>query len=146
MSHRKQFFCGVVLCLAAVFLLIYFFPLHGDVRHTEHIIGASQRYSASQIDAAFNTVEKYFIRNFSGCTLHSLRYDTRTEIGLAEQIAEQEAIYHQKAIVVRSNFTAGYISPVNRELGLTPGQCYEDWQWVLTCDDTGHWAVQAHGI
>ena len=97
-------------------------------------------YTEAEVDEAIQAVRKSFRENFRGCTLEEVDYD---EAFSQAQAAEWAARYGaEEAVVLTSRFTT------DRRGGdgsLEPDHTYENWQWVLTRNAGGRWAVRTWG-
>ena len=98
-------------------------------------------YSNEDIQAAADTVEKEFKKDFPGCTMTSLRYtatsgkDSNTEWATQYQAEE--------AMVLYSDFT---VDDSGRSESLNPDSTYTDWQWVLVRHAGEKWKIATCGL
>ena len=97
----------------------------------------SELFSESDIDAAIKTVQRYFKKNFSGCSLTEIRYagDERCR-SLAEEFDADQAI------LLLSSF---YVSKNGGDGSLVRDHTYENWQWFLVRTNGGDWNVKTYG-
>lgn len=105
------------------------------------IAEGSTEYSNEDIQAAANTVEKKFKKDFSGCTMTALRY---TALSGKEHNADWAAQYDaEEAMVLYSDFT---VDDTGANASLNPGTTYTDWQWVLVRDTGEAWNIATWGL
>lgn len=134
METKRLFaFTFLLLLLAALFTGC------GSTWGAQRDIGASDRYSPAQLEAAMDVVTRHFRRHFDGCTLTELRYDEELSDRYAAEWAQQYGA--KNAIVLLSSFDVGPTS----DGSLTPNQTYTRWQWILTSDIPGIWTLQTWG-
>ena len=98
-------------------------------------------YSNEDIQAAVDTVEKKFKKDFPGCTMTALRY---TALSGKDSNTEWAAQYDaEEAMVLYSDFT---VDDTGADASLNPGTTYTDWQWVLVRDTGEAWNVATWGL
>lgn len=105
------------------------------------VIGAdSELYTKSEIDAAADTVVKYFEDHFDGCVLTEMRYmgDDSAEV-FAEWAEQYDA---EQAIVLTSSFD---VDASGGDGSLNPNTTYDGWQWILTRNADESWTLQTWG-
>ena len=112
----------------------------GDVSQAAVTPVESALYSASDLDAAADTVLRYFQEEFEGCSLRELHY---IGDGAAEQFAEWAEQYGvEEAVVLLSSFD---VDASGGDGSLNPHETYKDWQWVLGRSAGGAWEHLTHG-
>ncbi len=100
----------------------------------------SEIYTDADIEAAFKTVEKYFAKEFDGCTLTKLWYPGDS---LVEEFWDCARRYGaDEAIVLYSCFNVG---SSGGDGSLNPNSTYEDWSWTLIRSGGGRWEHADHG-
>lgn len=98
-------------------------------------------YSNEDIQAAVDTVEKEFKKDFPGCTMTSLRY---TAISGKDSNTEWATQYNaEEAMVLYSDFT---VDDSGRSESLNPDSTYTDWQWVLVRNAGEKWKIATCGL
>lgn len=100
----------------------------------------SELYTDEEIEAAFRTVEDYFSKEFSGCTLTKLYYPGDTFSGAFQEWAAQYEA--DEAIIICSSFD---VDASGGDGSLNPNSTYDDWQWILVRNDGGSWKHVDHG-
>lgn len=112
----------------------------GDVSHVSIPAWTpSQLYSDSDINAAMQTVQKYFSKGFSGCTLIELRYSGDDAREFRQWAVQYDA---DEAIVIHSDFD---VDASGGDGSLNPNSTYWDWEWILVRDQGGKWVHADHG-
>ncbi len=98
-------------------------------------------YSSEDIQAAVDTVEKEFKKDFPGCTMTALRY---TALSGKDSNTEWAAQYDaEEAMVLYSDFT---VDDSGRSESLNPDSTYTDWQWVLVRHAGEKWKIATCGL
>ena len=135
----KRVLAAVLLCLIAALLCACGKAQSGNTDTVERIIPQDAKYSAEEIGAAMDLVERKFTRDFQGCTLQKLWYDNAQ----AQAEAEWAQDYHtDEAIVLLSNF---HVSENGGDGSLNPNRDYTNWNWVLVRNSGGNWVLQTWG-
>lgn len=97
-------------------------------------------YTEKEIDNAIKVVEKYFKKEFSGCTLTKIGYagDEKSQghIDFAERINGDEIIVLISSFDVDSSGGDG---------SLEPNSTYNNWMWILARKDGVQWKHIDHG-
>ena len=97
-------------------------------------------YSNEDIQAAVDTVEKEFKKDFPGCTM-TLRY---TALSGKDSNTEWATQYNaEEAMVLYSDFT---VDDSGRSESLNPDSTYTDWQWVLVRHAGEKWKIATCGL
>lgn len=127
---------GLILLLGALSLLWGC----GDVSEVQLIDCHSERYSDEELDAAADTVLRYFRKEFSGCTLLSLGY-------IGDEALEDYGDYAQKnggdeVIVMVSEFS---VDDSGGDGSLNANGHYRGWKWILVRSKGGPWRHADHG-
>ena len=128
--------------LSAVLLacvLLFLLSSCGQVGRVTVSYEESELYTREELEEAARATELYFFLHFRGCRLVSLTYagdDTEQFEALAEQYGADEAV------VLLSSFT---VDSTGGDGSLTPGETYENWQWILVRPAGGHWRHADHG-
>ena len=112
----------------------------GNISHAERILGESALYVQSEIEDAMDVAMAHFKAEFEGCTLLEMEYDENHSLRLSEDWAETYGA--EEAIVLLSSF---YVPEKGADGGLTPGQTYGNFQWVLVRSDGGAWELKTWG-
>ena len=136
---KKHFF----LLLAAILLFViisYFIPKGGDIRPVRREIGQSQQFSIEDIENAMEIAEKYFKKEFEGCTLWTVTYEEAFSDRLAPGWAENYGT--EEAIVLYSSF---WVDGSKADACFNPDSLYSKWQWVLTRNPGEEWKLQTWG-
>ena len=110
----------------------------GDVSEVGRSIGTCELYTAHQVEAAMDEVEKFFRSEFDGCTLLRLEYDEEKSLEKARGWSEQ---YGAEAIVLQSDF---YVDDSGRSVTLEPNELYRNYEWVLVRTAFG-WKLETWG-
>lgn len=111
----------------------------GDTSHTLRIIGETTLYDEKDINQAMNVVQKFFQKNYQGCTLKQIWYDEeKSQREAAEWAAQYGA---DEALVLYSNYETGS----NASPSLEPNSLYSDWKWVLVRQRFGFWELKNWG-
>ena len=98
-------------------------------------------YSNEDIQAAVDTVEKEFKKDFPGCTMTALRY---TALSGKDSNTEWATQYNaEEAMVLYSDFT---VDDSGRSESLNPNSIYTDWQWVLVRHAGEKWKLATWGL
>ena len=98
-------------------------------------------YSNEDIQAAVDTVEKEFKKDFPGCTMTSLRY---TAISGKDSNTEWATQYNaEEAMVLYSDFD---VDSSGGDGSLGPNSTYTDWSWVLVRENGGAWKIATWGM
>lgn len=98
-------------------------------------------YSNEDIQAAVDTVEKEFKKDFPGCTMTALRY---TALSGKDSNTEWATQYNaEEAMVLYSDFT---VDDSGRSESLNPDSTYTDWQWVLVRNAGEKWKIATCGL
>lgn len=100
----------------------------------------SELYSDADIKAAFNTVKRYFGREFDGCTLTELYYPGDSYADKFAAAAEQ--FDADEAIIIISSFD---VDSSGGDGSLNPDSTYDKWQWILVRSSGGSWRHVDHG-
>lgn len=128
----------LVALLAALLILVL--SGCGKVSNTMEITcDTSQIYSTADIYDAMEVVEKYFWREFDGCTLTALGYAGDEKRAAMESWAAQYGA--REAIVLVSSFETGK----NTNGALNANDTYRNYQWVLVRGSNGAWEHKTHG-
>ena len=98
-------------------------------------------YSNEDIQAAVDTVEKEFKKDFPGCTMTALRYTTLSGKDSNTEWATQYNA--EEAMVLYSDFT---VDDSGRSESLNPDSTYTDWQWVLVRHAGEKWKIATCGL
>lgn len=108
----------------------------GDASQVEIVSAESQLYSEKEITDAVRTVISDFENGWNGCRLTKIWY-AGDEVSKRE--SEDRGI---DTIVLRSSFET---AEVPDESGLSEYSTYDNWNWILTKTETGHWKHVDHG-
>ena len=100
----------------------------------------SQIYSPEDIYQAMDVVEKYFCRQFDGCTLTEIGYIGDEKWALMEEYAANYGV--DQAIVLTSAFDTGRRGG---DGSLNANDTYRNWKWILIRDIGGDWSHADHG-
>lgn len=100
----------------------------------------SEIYSDEDIQSAMDTVEEYFSRHFSGCTLKRLWYPGDEAVDEWEDFAISNDA--DEAIVIYSSFD---VDSSGGDGSLNPNSTYDNWDWILVRDEGGKWRHVDHG-
>ena len=129
----------VTLLLAAVLVL----GLTGCGRISSTCLitcDTSQIYSQEEIYEAIDVVEKYFRREFDGCTLTEIGYAGDEKYKAMEEWANQYNA--DEAIVLVSTFET---NSRGGDGSLSANDTYRNWKWILVRDSAGAWEHKTHG-
>lgn len=129
------------ILISAVLLLTLFLIIKtntGSSFFAQREIRNSELYSETEIHQAMDTVSRYFVLNFKGCTLQTLEYD---DVWQSEQWTE---IYDSaKTIVLKSSYRTG---SSGEDGSLNPNSTYTNWMWVLSKKDKySKWELKTCG-
>ena len=139
MKLKKALCAALLLCMIAALFCACGKAQKGDVSAVERTIPQDAKYSAEEIGAAMDLVERKFARDFRGCTLQKLWYDDAQ----AQAEAEWAQDYHtDEAIVLLSNF---HVSENGGDGSLNSPYDYTNWNWVLVRNNGGKWVLQTWG-
>ena len=98
-------------------------------------------YSNEDIQAAVDTVEKEFKKDFPGCTMTALRY---TALSGKDSNTEWATQYNaEEAMVLYSDFD---VDSSGGDGSLDPNSTYTDWSWVLVRENGGAWKIATWGM
>ena len=98
-------------------------------------------YSNEDIQAAVDTVEKEFKKDFPGCTMTALRY---TALSGKDSNTEWATQYNaEEAMVLYSDFD---VDSSGGDGSLNPNSTYTDWSWVLVRENGGAWKIATWGM
>lgn len=111
----------------------------GDTSQVQRTIGESQTYTQPEIEKAMDAVESYFRKNFDGCSLLELTYDSKWDPQAAEWAETADA---DKAIVLTSSF---YVDPDGGDGSLEQDYTYRNWKWIMVKNAFGQWEHWDHG-
>lgn len=128
----------VLILIAGVYLL--FMPGGGDVSNVQRTIGESQVYTEAEVAQAMDAVERYFRKNFEGCTLLELTYDAKWRLQ-EEEWAEDAG--EDQAIILTSSF---YVEPDGGDGSLNQDDTYREWKWIMVRSKSGTWKHFDHGF
>lgn len=132
-----------LLCalLCAAVLTVFLYPRGGgDVSQAVMIPVESGIYTEGDIQAAADTVVRYFKKGFDGCALKELRYAGDEA---AEQFAGWEDQYQvDEVIVLLSTFD---VDASGGDGSLEPNYTYKGWGWVLGRNAGGKWKHLTYG-
>ena len=100
----------------------------------------SERFSDAEVKGAIAAAERYFRKNFDGCTLTEITY-------AGDERSEAEAEYAVRAgvdevLVLTSSFT---VAEHGASPALNPGGKYEGYSWILGRSGHGPWRHLDHG-
>ena len=100
----------------------------------------SERFSDAEVKGAIAAAERYFRKNFDGCTLTEITY-------AGDEWSEAEAEYAVRAgvdevLVLTSSFT---VAEHGASPALNPGGTYEGYSWILGRSGHGPWRHLDHG-
>ena len=132
---------------SALFVLLVLFPLlsfalfgtYGNSGMSVSVSTSDLLYSQKDVDAAVETAQKSFRREFRGCTLEQISYDEDLNIARAAELARQYPA--DEAIILCATFrTSGRVSGK-----LLPSTSYRDVEWILTRNAGGQWTVREWG-
>lgn len=129
-----------VFLLCAVSVVMPRIFAKGDTRSYERLIGDSELYSKSEINAAMDVAVDHFRRHFDGCTLTEISYDEEFNIKVSDDWAENYGA--DKCIVLLSSFDTDSFAG---EGSFNPNSTYTRWQWVLIKNGIGGWKLQTWG-
>ncbi len=132
-----------VLLLSIFFLLLLLLTACGGKISKDIEINSnspSNLYTEKEILDAIKVTEKYFKKEFSGCTLTSIAYagDEKSlqNLDFAERIGGNEVI------VLTSSFD---VDESGGDGSLNPNSTYSNWMWILARKDGGKWKHVDHG-
>lgn len=118
---------GALVALGILMALVG--PSGGNVKSVDRVAQSTDRYTKTDILAAFNAIETEFASEFEGCTLEEVRYDSEVETRHLNEMLEHGQKGKGDLIVVLSEFTTDWRAA---DGGFSPNDRYEDWQWILT--------------
>ena len=133
---------SVLLALLVIFPLLSFalFGTHGNNAVSVSVSTSDLLYTQQDVNAAVETAQKSFRREFRGCVLDGISYDEDLNIERAAELAQQYP--GEETIVLRASFrTFGRVSGK-----LAPNTCYRDVEWVLTRSADGQWTLRDWGM
>lgn len=128
------------LILVTLALLLSGCMDRGNVNHVHKTLEKSTVYTEAEIKQAMDIVTSHFRQNFEGCTLIHLAFYEDTRAQYSESWAKQYNA--DEAIILVSSFEVG---PEGSNGSLNPDSTYNGWQWILTRDKGGSWALQTWG-
>ena len=136
-TGMKKVFVIVLLIGIMIFGL---FACGGNVRNVEVEPYESELYTEKDIESAIRVTKRYFMGNFSGCTLTTLSYagDKASE-GHIEWAERHDA---DEVIVLKSSFD---VDASGGDGSLNPNSTYNGWLWILVRDEGGRWRHVDHG-
>ena len=123
-----------LMCAAAALIILL-----SGCTYAERSIGTSSLYAAAEIEDAMDAAERYFRREFRGCTLQELCYDEDKSAKAADEWAMQYG--EEQAIVLTSTFLVG----PGGDGSLERNETYTNWQWILTRSGKNDWVVRTCG-
>ena len=115
--------------------------VYGNVKDVQRMIGASDTYSEAEINAAMDEAIAYFRDAFGGCKLLEMKYDEARCLRENDEWAKQYDA--DQAIVLLSSFDVK--AKTAWKQGLSPGETYKNWCWVLVRNGTGTWQLKTWG-
>lgn len=102
---------------------VYQICFGGNIKEVEICIDASDKFSESEIETAMNIVKKRFQKQYKGCTLKCLEYDSDRKTEFWENMYSTNEV-----IVISSKFETG---SKGVDGSFDPNQVYSDWEWIL---------------
>lgn len=138
MTNKKVF---VLIACVLIAIMIYGVVTFsgGKVSNCEIAPIESSIFTEEDYEAAYKVALNYFRKNFTGCTMTSIRYAGDDRLDGMKEWAEEYDV--DEVIILESDFRSGS----NMELGLNPNQDYTDWQWILVRNKGGRWKHRDHG-
>ncbi len=112
----------------------------GDVSGVQRVIMSSEQYAKSEIEDAMEIAINYFRSHFEGCTLLTMEYDQSKTI--SAEYANAQQYEAEEAIVLLSSFA---VDENGGDGSFNPNSTYTRWQWILTRNSGGKWALQTWG-
>lgn len=137
---KKKTLVFSLLAVILVAVLLYFLPKGGDIRPVRREIGESSRFTTEDIESAMQIAERYFKKEFEGCTLWTMTYEEAFSDRLAPGWAENYGA--EEAIVLYSSF---WVDGDKADACFNPDSTYTKWQWVLTRNPGENWKLQTWG-
>lgn len=128
-----------ILCFALLLCLLLC-GCGGNVSQVERVRDPSSIYNQREIDLAMDEVERFFRKEFAGCTLEELTYDDGFS---AERAKAWGAQYSEDEVIVLLSVFS--VDNSGRAAGLNPNETYRNYQWILTRSDGGDWTLRSWG-
>ena len=101
---------------------------------------SSNIYSNREIDSAIDVTVRYFIKEFSGCTLVDITYIGDEKVNDYQEFAKRHNA--DDVIVLVSTFT---VDASGGDGSLNPNSTYRNWKWILVRNKGGKWKHVDHG-
>lgn len=127
-----------MVCMLCLFL--WACSSGGNISNVDKSISPSMQYQEEEIKDAMDVVIKHFKTEFKGCSLTELVYDETNSLAQADEWAKQYNA--DQAIVLSSSFD---VDESGGDGSLNPNQTYDNWQWILTRENTGKWILKTWG-
>ncbi|MBR5232481.1 MAG: hypothetical protein IKW00_09605 [Clostridia bacterium] len=113
----------------------------GNVRHVQRRLQESDYYSQQDINEAMDAVIAHFRSTFGGCSLIEIEYNEEKSVLQSDEWAKQYST--EQAIVLYSVFDVRSESAAAS--GLTPGETYRNWAWILVRNGHTPWQLKTWG-
>lgn len=120
----------------------------GKTENVERDAGASERFSAKEVERAMDVVLEKFKITFFGCEMTNIWYNEDVSAAVVKSYLENgNGILNnataENTIVILSNF---YVDNDGAKLGLSPNSVVKKWSWILIRENVNsRWKVDAWG-
>ncbi len=134
-----------VLVFCLMLILISFYgctPMTGVVRNVNVENVDSDIYSVEDINEAIDVIEKYFVKNFDGCSLEKIAYAGDDTTKRESEYRSEHSETNEEVIVLISDF---YVYPNGGDGSLNTDGTYTNWKWILVRTPNGNWEHKDHG-
>lgn len=137
MSNKKGYVLTAVVLITIIIYGFAKFPA-GKVSSCEIAPIESNVYTEEDYKEAYKVAFSYFKKNFTGCTMTSIRYAGDDELDAMKEWAKEYGV--DEVIILESDFTTDDKGDV-----FNPNDTYTDWDWILARDKNGRWKHRDHG-
>lgn len=130
----------IVVAIILVSMLICLSACGGKVDDVKFLEYGSKVYTDEEINSAIDVTQRYFKKEFSGCTLVDITYLGDHKLDDFQDWADRNDA--DQVIVLVSTFT---VDASGGDGSLNPNSTYSNWNWILVRNDGGEWKHVDHG-